>query len=93
MFEISSISLTVFLLLLQSLHQAAFLMSVCHIILVVQDWFTDINLIRFVVRYHRYQKQILKCINSVLVIDLYNMILFVTGSPDLPSLGFTISFS
>lgn len=90
MFEISSLSLTVFLLLLQSLHQAAFLMSVCHIILVVQDWFTDINLIRFVVRY---QKQILKCINSVLVIDLYNMILFVTGSPDLPSLGFTISFS
>ncbi|XP_022346188.2 nonsense-mediated mRNA decay factor SMG9-like [Crassostrea virginica] len=32
---------------MQSLHQAAFLMSVCHIILVVQDWFTDINLIRF----------------------------------------------
>ncbi|XP_056001838.1 nonsense-mediated mRNA decay factor SMG9-like isoform X2 [Ostrea edulis] len=32
---------------MQSLHQAAFLMSVCHIILVVQDWFSDINLIRF----------------------------------------------
>ncbi|XP_061163494.1 nonsense-mediated mRNA decay factor SMG9-like [Saccostrea echinata] len=32
---------------MQSLHQAAFMMSVCHIILVVQDWFTDINLIRF----------------------------------------------
>lgn len=65
-------------LLLQSLHQAAFLMSVCHIILVVQDWFTDINLIRFVVRYHRSHKQILRCIKSVLMIDSFNVILFVT---------------
>lgn len=70
-------------LLLQSLHQAAFLMSVCHIILVVQDWFTDINLIRFVVIYYRYHKQILRCIKSVLMIDSLNMILFVYVSPYL----------
>ncbi|KAK3083650.1 hypothetical protein FSP39_000786 [Pinctada imbricata] len=32
---------------MQSLHQVAFLMTVCHVILVVQDWFTDMNLLRF----------------------------------------------
>ena len=29
-----------------SLQLAAFLMTVCHVVVVVQDWFTDINLYR-----------------------------------------------
>lgn len=32
---------------MQSLQQAAFLMTVCHVVLVVQDWFIDTSLIRF----------------------------------------------
>lgn len=31
----------------QALQQTAFLMTVCHIIIVVQDWFTDTSLLRF----------------------------------------------
>ncbi|KAG5856169.1 hypothetical protein ANANG_G00005190 [Anguilla anguilla] len=31
----------------QSLQMAAFLFTVCHVVIVVQDWFTDINLYRF----------------------------------------------
>ncbi|MCJ8728278.1 hypothetical protein PDJAM_G00002630 [Pangasius djambal] len=32
---------------MQSLQIAAFLFTVCHVVIVVQDWFTDINLYRF----------------------------------------------
>ncbi|VDI12730.1 protein SMG9 [Mytilus galloprovincialis] len=32
---------------IQALQQTAFLMTVCHIIVVVQDWFTDTSLLRF----------------------------------------------
>ncbi|XP_034030985.1 protein SMG9 [Thalassophryne amazonica] len=32
---------------IQSLQIAAFLFTVCHVVIVVQDWFTDINLYRF----------------------------------------------
>uniref|UniRef100_UPI00398E87F3 nonsense-mediated mRNA decay factor SMG9 n=1 Tax=Pristiophorus japonicus TaxID=55135 RepID=UPI00398E87F3 len=32
---------------MQSLQMAAFLFTVCHAVLVVQDWFTDLNLYRF----------------------------------------------
>lgn len=32
---------------IQCLQQAAFLMTVCHVILVVEDWFTDMSLLRF----------------------------------------------
>ncbi|XP_060064570.1 nonsense-mediated mRNA decay factor SMG9-like [Ylistrum balloti] len=32
---------------IQSLQQAAFLMNVCHVVLVVQDWFTDTSFLRF----------------------------------------------
>ncbi|XP_064156725.1 nonsense-mediated mRNA decay factor SMG9 [Anguilla rostrata] len=32
---------------MQSLQMAAFLFTVCHVVIVVQDWFTDINLYRF----------------------------------------------
>uniref|UniRef100_A0A8C4WX67 Nonsense-mediated mRNA decay factor SMG9 n=1 Tax=Eptatretus burgeri TaxID=7764 RepID=A0A8C4WX67_EPTBU len=32
---------------MQSLQLAAFLLTVCHLILIVQDWFIDLNLIRF----------------------------------------------
>ncbi|XP_053982442.1 nonsense-mediated mRNA decay factor SMG9 [Hylaeus volcanicus] len=32
---------------LQSLQFAAFLFSVCHVIIFVQDWFVDLNLVRF----------------------------------------------
>lgn len=32
----------------QSLQIAAFLFTVCHVVIVVQDWFTDINLYRYV---------------------------------------------
>jgi protein SMG9 len=32
---------------IQSLQIAAFMLSVCHVVLVVQDWFYDPNLIRF----------------------------------------------
>lgn len=31
----------------QALQQTAFLMTVCHVVIVVQDWFTDISLLRF----------------------------------------------
>lgn len=34
-------------LLMQSLQQAAFLMAVCHTIISVQDWFIDLNYLRF----------------------------------------------
>lgn len=33
---------------MQSLQVASFLMAVCHTIILVQDWFTDANLLRFV---------------------------------------------
>ncbi|KAG8433777.1 hypothetical protein GDO86_012222 [Hymenochirus boettgeri] len=32
---------------MQSLQTAAFLFTVCHVVIVVQDWFTDFNLYRF----------------------------------------------
>ncbi|XP_023690579.1 nonsense-mediated mRNA decay factor SMG9 isoform X1 [Paramormyrops kingsleyae] len=32
---------------MQSLQVAAFLFTVCHVVIVVQDWFTDINIYRF----------------------------------------------
>ncbi|XP_018587685.2 protein SMG9 isoform X1 [Scleropages formosus] len=32
---------------MQSLQIAAFLFTVCHVVIVVQDWFTDVNLYRF----------------------------------------------
>ncbi|CAL8247831.1 unnamed protein product [Lota lota] len=32
---------------MQSLQMAAFLFTVCHVVIVVQDWFTDINMYRF----------------------------------------------
>ncbi|XP_067457989.1 nonsense-mediated mRNA decay factor SMG9 isoform X2 [Thunnus thynnus] len=32
---------------MQSLQIAAFLFTVCHVVIVVQDWFTDLNLYRF----------------------------------------------
>lgn len=32
---------------IQCLQQAAFLMTVCHVLLVIQDWFTDASLLRF----------------------------------------------
>ncbi|XP_063798585.1 nonsense-mediated mRNA decay factor SMG9 isoform X2 [Pseudophryne corroboree] len=32
---------------MQSLQMAAFLFTVCHLVIVVQDWFTDFNLYRF----------------------------------------------
>lgn len=32
----------------QSLQIAAFLFTVCHVVIVVQDWFTDLNLYRWV---------------------------------------------
>ncbi|XP_051865880.1 nonsense-mediated mRNA decay factor SMG9 [Pristis pectinata] len=32
---------------MQSLQLAAFLFTVCHVVIVIQDWFTDINLYRF----------------------------------------------
>ncbi|XP_033747207.1 protein SMG9-like [Pecten maximus] len=32
---------------IQSLQQAAFLMNVCHVVLVVEDWFTDTSFLRF----------------------------------------------
>lgn len=31
---------------LQSLQIAAFLFTVCHVVIVVQDWFTDLSLYR-----------------------------------------------
>lgn len=31
----------------QSLQIAAFLFTVCHVVVVVQDWFTDLNLYRY----------------------------------------------
>ncbi|GFT45173.1 protein SMG9 [Nephila pilipes] len=34
-------------LLMQSLQQAAFMMAVCHTIISVQDWFIDLNYLRF----------------------------------------------
>ncbi|XP_064471402.1 nonsense-mediated mRNA decay factor SMG9-like isoform X2 [Ornithodoros turicata] len=34
--------------MMQSLQTASFLMAVCHTIVVVQDWFADINFLRFV---------------------------------------------
>lgn len=33
---------------IQSLQLAAFMMSVCHVVLIVQDWFFDSNLVRFI---------------------------------------------
>ena len=33
----------------QSLQMAAFLFTVCHVVIVVQDWFTDINMYRYFV--------------------------------------------
>lgn len=41
-----SISLCVPLCSLQSLQIAAFLFTVCHVVIVVQDWFTDLSLYR-----------------------------------------------
>ncbi|XP_022104074.1 protein SMG9-like isoform X2 [Acanthaster planci] len=35
---------------IQSLQLAAFLFTVCHVVLVVQDWFLDMNLIEFIKR-------------------------------------------
>ena len=35
------------LLFLQSLQIVTFLLTVCHVIVVVQDWFTDINIMRY----------------------------------------------
>lgn len=32
---------------MQSLQMAAFLFTVCHVVIVVQDWFTDVNMYRF----------------------------------------------
>ncbi|EDV29214.1 uncharacterized protein TRIADDRAFT_51276 [Trichoplax adhaerens] len=32
---------------IQSLKQVSFLYSVCHVVIVVQDWFTDLSLLRF----------------------------------------------
>ena len=37
-------------LILQSLQLAAFLFTVCHVVLIVQDWFLDMSLIEFIKR-------------------------------------------
>ncbi|XP_063959358.1 nonsense-mediated mRNA decay factor SMG9-like isoform X2 [Lytechinus pictus] len=35
---------------MQSLYIAAFLLTVCHVVMVVEDWFSDINIIEFIKR-------------------------------------------
>lgn len=35
---------------MQSLHIAAFLLTVCHVVVITEDWFSDINLIEFLKR-------------------------------------------
>ena len=37
----------ILLLFLQSLQIVTFLLTVCHVIVVVQDWFTDLNIMRY----------------------------------------------
>lgn len=42
----------------QSLQIAAFLFTVCHVVILVQDWFTDVNLYRWVPTSPRWTKQL-----------------------------------